>query len=233
MDEVKEFFDGLAARADASKTAGMNNTYVFDIDGAGTWTVSVQDGNVDVSEGGESADCTITASAEDFMKIVRGEQNRRAEALDLERPARLARQAVPDALRREREEREERGRRDRDERAATANRLPAPAAAPDERERERQENSRVELRREGGAEPGAPERRPPGDERREPAPRPRFRRAVQDPGSHSGGDNRPDRGARAGVRVRERERHGVGQGRGRHRGNVAGRGVHRRRPTPE
>ena len=72
---VKEFFDGLAARADASKTAGMNNTYVFDIDGAGTWTVAVADGNVNVSEGGESGDCTITASADDFMKIVRGEQN--------------------------------------------------------------------------------------------------------------------------------------------------------------
>ena len=72
---VKEFFEGLAERADASKTAGMNNTYVFDIEGAGTWTVSVQDGSVDVTEGGEGGDCTISASADDFMKIVRGEQN--------------------------------------------------------------------------------------------------------------------------------------------------------------
>ena len=74
-ETVKEFFEGLAARADASKTAGMNNTYVFDIEGAGTWTVAVKDGAVDVSEGGEGGDCTISASEENFMAIARGEQN--------------------------------------------------------------------------------------------------------------------------------------------------------------
>jgi putative sterol carrier protein len=72
---AKEFFDSLETRADASKTAGMTNSYLFDIEGAGTWTVSVADGKVSVTEGGEDADAVITTSQETFEKIVSGEQN--------------------------------------------------------------------------------------------------------------------------------------------------------------
>ena len=53
MAGVKEFFDGLENRADASKIAGMTNSYLFDIEGAGKWTVKVEDGSVNVTEGGE------------------------------------------------------------------------------------------------------------------------------------------------------------------------------------
>ena len=53
----------------------MNNTYVFEVEGAGTWTVKVVDGAVEVSEGAEDADCTISASEETFAKIVAGESN--------------------------------------------------------------------------------------------------------------------------------------------------------------
>jgi putative sterol carrier protein len=74
-ESVKEFFDGLADRVEEGKTAGMNNSYVFDIEGAGTWTVKVADGAVSVTEGAGDADCTISTSEENFMKIVRGEQN--------------------------------------------------------------------------------------------------------------------------------------------------------------
>lgn len=72
---VQEFFDALPERVDTAKTAGMNNTYVFDVEGAGTWTVKVVDGAVEVSEGAGDADCTITASEETFAKIVAGESN--------------------------------------------------------------------------------------------------------------------------------------------------------------
>ena len=72
---AREFFDSLESRADASKTAGMTNSYLFDIEGAGRWTVRVDDGNVSVSEGGEDADAVITTSEETFEKIVSGEQN--------------------------------------------------------------------------------------------------------------------------------------------------------------
>lgn len=72
---VKDFFDSLETRADASKTAGMTNSYLFDIEGAGKWTVNVNDGKVSVSDGGEDADAVITTSEETFEKIVSGEQN--------------------------------------------------------------------------------------------------------------------------------------------------------------
>jgi putative sterol carrier protein len=72
---TREFFDTLETRIDPSKTAGMNNSYLFDIDGAGKWKVDVQDGNVKVTEGAEDADVTITTSEETFDKIVKREQN--------------------------------------------------------------------------------------------------------------------------------------------------------------
>ena len=74
-ETVREFFEGLPARADASKTAGMNNSYLFDIQGAGQWRVAVEDGNVTVTEGGGDADTTIETSEETMMAVVRGEQN--------------------------------------------------------------------------------------------------------------------------------------------------------------
>ena len=74
-ETVQEFFEGLPARADASKIEGMTNSYVFEIEGAGAWRVAVGDGAVTVEEGAGEADCTITTSEESFMKIVRGEQN--------------------------------------------------------------------------------------------------------------------------------------------------------------
>jgi putative sterol carrier protein len=72
---AREFFEGLEGRVDQSKTAGMNNSYLFDIEGAGKWTVRVDDGKVSVSEGGEDADAVISASEETFEKIASGEQN--------------------------------------------------------------------------------------------------------------------------------------------------------------
>ena len=72
---TREFFDTLESRVDSAKTAGMNNSYLFDIEGAGKWKVDVQDGNVSVTEDAEDADVTITTSEETFDKITSGEQN--------------------------------------------------------------------------------------------------------------------------------------------------------------
>ena len=74
-DSVQEFFDGLAAGVDESKTAGMSNSYFFDIDGAGKWVVAVEDGKVYVSEGEGEADTTIKTTEENFLSITRGELN--------------------------------------------------------------------------------------------------------------------------------------------------------------
>jgi putative sterol carrier protein len=73
-ESVQEFFDNLSQR-DASATAGMTNSYLFDIDGAGQWLVAVNDGAIDVTEGGGEADTTITTSEESFLAISKGELN--------------------------------------------------------------------------------------------------------------------------------------------------------------
>jgi putative sterol carrier protein len=72
---AKDFFDSLESRADASKLAGMSNSYLFEIENEGEWLVTVADGHLSVAQGGGEADATITASGETFDKIVSGEQN--------------------------------------------------------------------------------------------------------------------------------------------------------------
>ena len=75
MTTVQEFFATLPTAVDAARTAGMTNSYVFDVEGVGAWTVRVADGTVAVAEGAEDADCTISASEETLTRIINGEQN--------------------------------------------------------------------------------------------------------------------------------------------------------------
>lgn len=72
---AREFFEGLEARVDESQLAGMNNSYLFDIDGEGQWVVAVSDGKLTVTEGAGDADTTISTSGETFDKIASGDQN--------------------------------------------------------------------------------------------------------------------------------------------------------------
>jgi putative sterol carrier protein len=74
-ESTREFFEGLESRVDPAKTAGMSNSYLFDIEGAGQWKVDVADGKVTVTEGGGDADVTISTNEETFEKIAAGEQN--------------------------------------------------------------------------------------------------------------------------------------------------------------
>ena len=74
-ESAREFFESLEGRADPAKIAGMNNTYRFDVAGAGSWVVRVADGTVRVDESADEADTVISASEPDFLRILRGEQN--------------------------------------------------------------------------------------------------------------------------------------------------------------
>ena len=73
--EPREFFDTLESRVDASKTAGLTSSYLFEIEDAGTWKVDVDDGKVSVTEGAGEADVTIRTSSETFSALAAGEQN--------------------------------------------------------------------------------------------------------------------------------------------------------------
>ena len=73
--EPREFFESLESTVDASKTAGMKNSYLFEITDAGTWKVDVDDGTVKVTEGDGDADVIIRASKETFDAIASGRQS--------------------------------------------------------------------------------------------------------------------------------------------------------------
>ena len=60
---------------DPANAAGLNASYRFEIGGAGTWLVEVDDGKVSVREGEGDAETIISASADTFMEIANGEQN--------------------------------------------------------------------------------------------------------------------------------------------------------------
>ena len=72
---AREFFETLESRIDPARAADLNNSYLFDIDGAGRWKVDLTGGQVSVTEGGEDADCIISATEDTFTRIASGEQN--------------------------------------------------------------------------------------------------------------------------------------------------------------
>jgi putative sterol carrier protein len=72
---AKEFFDTLESRVDASRAAGINASYLFDVTGAGAWKVDVSDSGVTVTEGAADAGTTITITEGDFDRLVAGELN--------------------------------------------------------------------------------------------------------------------------------------------------------------
>ena len=72
---AREFFEGLEARADPAKLEGVENSYLFDIEGEGRWLVVVSAGALSVTEGDAPADVTITTSGATFEKLRNGKQN--------------------------------------------------------------------------------------------------------------------------------------------------------------
>jgi putative sterol carrier protein len=71
-DEVQRFFDDFPRRAAAA--GGLDNSYVFEIDGR-SWTVEPSDGGVAVREGAGDAHCKIVTTGETFERMLRGEEN--------------------------------------------------------------------------------------------------------------------------------------------------------------
>ena len=72
-ESARELFEGLENRIDPARTRGVTASYRFDVDGAGSWRVAVDDGDVDVTESDAPADCVIRASEENLLRVVRGE----------------------------------------------------------------------------------------------------------------------------------------------------------------
>lgn len=75
VENVQQFFDDLAQRESIASLSDTNAKFQFVIRSAGDWHVSVDEGIVTVTEGRAKADVTIDCGAEDFLRMLRGEQN--------------------------------------------------------------------------------------------------------------------------------------------------------------
>jgi putative sterol carrier protein len=69
------------SRTEDPRLQGINGSYRFDIEGAGSWRMEVRDGTVAITEGTAPADCVIRCEEADFVRIARGEQNLLTAAL--------------------------------------------------------------------------------------------------------------------------------------------------------
>jgi putative sterol carrier protein len=76
-ETAREFFADLAARTagGSERTRGLTASYRFDVEGAGSWRVDVDDGSVAVSESDGAADCVIAVPEDLFLRIVSGRQS--------------------------------------------------------------------------------------------------------------------------------------------------------------
>lgn len=61
MSEVQGLFDQMGQRFNASAAAGVDEVFQYDIEGEGTWQVSVSDGECSIA-GGDAADASVTLS---------------------------------------------------------------------------------------------------------------------------------------------------------------------------
>lgn len=75
-DEIAAFFQqGGGAQP---RLRGVNGICQFNFEGAGRWRITVKDGVLSATEGGPEtppADCVITCTAQDFLRILRREGN--------------------------------------------------------------------------------------------------------------------------------------------------------------
>lgn len=72
-ESARQFFEDAPGRVDPARAGGYRASYRFDVEGAGTWRVDVDEGRVEIVERGGDADCVVSTSEETFLRIVNGE----------------------------------------------------------------------------------------------------------------------------------------------------------------
>jgi putative sterol carrier protein len=75
MPTAHELFERAKHVTDVPILRGVTGTYLFDIEHAGYWFITVKDGAIRIEETKHDADCTITCTESDFVDIVEGRQN--------------------------------------------------------------------------------------------------------------------------------------------------------------
>lgn len=75
MPTAHEVFERRKAQEYEPLLRGVNGTYLFEIEKAGYWFISVRDGAIKIEEVKHGADCTIRCDEPDFIDIIEGRRN--------------------------------------------------------------------------------------------------------------------------------------------------------------
>lgn len=77
QESVKTTFANMQERLSGGGMGDFTAHYLFDLgEEGGQWTVKIEDGVGNISEGADGdADCTVSVSADNFLKIVSKEAN--------------------------------------------------------------------------------------------------------------------------------------------------------------
>jgi len=75
IDNAGQFFGALAARGREPRLGNTTGTWQFDVDGAGTWTVKVDQGSLSVAQGEapESPTARLELSEAELVRLANGE----------------------------------------------------------------------------------------------------------------------------------------------------------------
>jgi putative sterol carrier protein len=76
IESCQEYFDTIKARFIPAQARGVHATVVYDLEGAGTWTVTIADGNIAVQPGAAAAPTvTYKMKGADFVQLANGDLN--------------------------------------------------------------------------------------------------------------------------------------------------------------
>jgi putative sterol carrier protein len=73
-DRAQEIFERLGRRGYVPRLRGTSATMRFDVTGAGTWHVAIDDGLVTVTERSGPADCVLELDEATLRRIASGQQ---------------------------------------------------------------------------------------------------------------------------------------------------------------
>jgi putative sterol carrier protein len=74
-DRTRAIFEKMASRGHDPDLEQVRGSYRFDIEGVGSWHVTVDQGTLTVTRGMADADCVIHCDESDFLRLASGEQN--------------------------------------------------------------------------------------------------------------------------------------------------------------
>ncbi len=76
MKSLEDFFLTLPTKISPDAIEGMSTNFHFDFKDGMQYTVSLEDGKCDVSEGlSGSPECVVSGDADEFQKVINGKSN--------------------------------------------------------------------------------------------------------------------------------------------------------------